>query len=320
MPHNPARAPSLNLPSPRRLLSSPWLSSSRWCPSCSPPPRHRRRPARPGPPSCSSTARSPGRRRGTRSPPRCARTATPRSPSPHPLGHRRRRRDGQGGPRRDPGPQGRRRPLVRRVRHLGRRHRARRRVGLVFTAAFCPMMATRSWASARGMPRPPSWRPVTSSSARTVSPPSRRRTSGTTSRRTSTRSSQRRWLPPDAHRPQHPVRALGPLAWRALPSWYAVSGADRVIDPALQRAMAARARAKASPSTTRVTPAASPTTPRASSSSSSRPRQAGDGHRAVRSIEGHEPVKRGTPPLSSWLASGGEPRRRGPEPTPVARS
>ena len=33
----------------------------------------------------------------------------------------------------------------------------------------------------------------------------------------------------------------GPPAWRELPSWYAVSGADRVIDPALQRAMASRA-------------------------------------------------------------------------------
>ena len=33
----------------------------------------------------------------------------------------------------------------------------------------------------------------------------------------------------------------GPPAWRDLPSWYAVSGADRVIDPALQRAMASRA-------------------------------------------------------------------------------
>lgn len=33
----------------------------------------------------------------------------------------------------------------------------------------------------------------------------------------------------------------GPPAWRDLPSWYAVSGADRVIDPALQRAMATRA-------------------------------------------------------------------------------
>ena len=33
----------------------------------------------------------------------------------------------------------------------------------------------------------------------------------------------------------------GPAAWRTVPSWYAVSGADRVIDPALQRSMAARA-------------------------------------------------------------------------------
>ncbi|WP_076263060.1 alpha/beta fold hydrolase [Intrasporangium flavum] len=33
----------------------------------------------------------------------------------------------------------------------------------------------------------------------------------------------------------------GPAAWRSIPSWYAVSGADRVIDPALQRFMAARA-------------------------------------------------------------------------------
>jgi pimeloyl-ACP methyl ester carboxylesterase len=33
----------------------------------------------------------------------------------------------------------------------------------------------------------------------------------------------------------------GPVAWRELPSWYAVSGADRVIDPALQRWMAQRA-------------------------------------------------------------------------------
>ncbi|WP_256793198.1 alpha/beta hydrolase [Terrabacter sp. Ter38] len=31
------------------------------------------------------------------------------------------------------------------------------------------------------------------------------------------------------------------VAWPAIPSWYAVSGADRVIDPALQRSMAARA-------------------------------------------------------------------------------
>jgi pimeloyl-ACP methyl ester carboxylesterase len=33
----------------------------------------------------------------------------------------------------------------------------------------------------------------------------------------------------------------GPVGWHAVPSWYAVSGADRIIDPALQRAMAARA-------------------------------------------------------------------------------
>jgi pimeloyl-ACP methyl ester carboxylesterase len=33
----------------------------------------------------------------------------------------------------------------------------------------------------------------------------------------------------------------GPVAWRNLPSWYAVSGADRIIDPASQRDMAARA-------------------------------------------------------------------------------
>lgn len=32
----------------------------------------------------------------------------------------------------------------------------------------------------------------------------------------------------------------GPVAWHALPSWYAVSGADRMIDPALQRALAQR--------------------------------------------------------------------------------
>jgi pimeloyl-ACP methyl ester carboxylesterase len=32
----------------------------------------------------------------------------------------------------------------------------------------------------------------------------------------------------------------GPAAWHNLPTWYAVSGADRMIDPALQRAMAAR--------------------------------------------------------------------------------
>jgi pimeloyl-ACP methyl ester carboxylesterase len=33
----------------------------------------------------------------------------------------------------------------------------------------------------------------------------------------------------------------GSVAWPAIPSWYAVSGADRVIDPALQRYMATRA-------------------------------------------------------------------------------
>lgn len=33
----------------------------------------------------------------------------------------------------------------------------------------------------------------------------------------------------------------GPVGWHDLPSWYAVSGSDRVIDPALQRAMATRA-------------------------------------------------------------------------------
>jgi pimeloyl-ACP methyl ester carboxylesterase len=33
----------------------------------------------------------------------------------------------------------------------------------------------------------------------------------------------------------------GPPAWATIPSWYAISGADRIIDPALQRAMAVRA-------------------------------------------------------------------------------
>ena len=32
----------------------------------------------------------------------------------------------------------------------------------------------------------------------------------------------------------------GPAGWHNLPTWYAVSGSDRMIDPALQRAMAAR--------------------------------------------------------------------------------
>jgi pimeloyl-ACP methyl ester carboxylesterase len=44
----------------------------------------------------------------------------------------------------------------------------------------------------------------------------------------------------------------GPAAWHALPSWYAVSGHDRAIDPALQRFMAGRAE-----STTVQFPAAS---------------------------------------------------------------
>jgi hypothetical protein len=37
------------------------------------------------------------------------------------------------------------------------------------------------------------------------------------------------------------VTPSGPGAWHALPSWYAVSGHDRAIDPALQRFMAQRA-------------------------------------------------------------------------------
>ncbi|HEV8647937.1 MAG TPA: alpha/beta hydrolase [Actinomycetes bacterium] len=46
---------------------------------------------------------------------------------------------------------------------------------------------------------------------------------------------------------QHPTSLAilgspsGPGAWHNLPSWYAVSGADRVIDPDLQRFMAQRA-------------------------------------------------------------------------------
>jgi pimeloyl-ACP methyl ester carboxylesterase len=36
------------------------------------------------------------------------------------------------------------------------------------------------------------------------------------------------------------VTPSGPVAWHSLPSWYAISGADRVVDPALQRAMAQR--------------------------------------------------------------------------------
>jgi hypothetical protein len=30
------------------------------------------------------------------------------------------------------------------------------------------------------------------------------------------------------------------VAWHSPPSWYAISGADRVVDPTLQRAMAQR--------------------------------------------------------------------------------
>jgi len=39
------------------------------------------------------------------------------------------------------------------------------------------------------------------------------------------------------------VTPLGPVAWHTLPSWYAVSGADRMIDPAEERFMAQRAQA-----------------------------------------------------------------------------
>ena len=37
------------------------------------------------------------------------------------------------------------------------------------------------------------------------------------------------------------VTPSGPAAWHTLPSWYAISGHDRAIDPALQRFMAQRA-------------------------------------------------------------------------------
>jgi len=37
------------------------------------------------------------------------------------------------------------------------------------------------------------------------------------------------------------VEGSGPVGWHAIPSWYAVSGLDFVIDPAAQRWMAARA-------------------------------------------------------------------------------
>jgi pimeloyl-ACP methyl ester carboxylesterase len=49
---------------------------------------------------------------------------------------------------------------------------------------------------------------------------------------------------------QHPTSLAilgstsGAGAWHSLPSWYAVSGADRVIDPALQQFMAQRAQAR----------------------------------------------------------------------------
>jgi pimeloyl-ACP methyl ester carboxylesterase len=36
----------------------------------------------------------------------------------------------------------------------------------------------------------------------------------------------------------------GPVAWRSMPSWYAVSGGDRMIDPAQERWMATRAGAQ----------------------------------------------------------------------------
>jgi pimeloyl-ACP methyl ester carboxylesterase len=54
-------------------------------------------------------------------------------------------------------------------------------------------------------------------------------------------------LAADLEAAQHPTSfailgsASGPGAWHDLPSWYAVSGADRVIDPDLQRFMAKRA-------------------------------------------------------------------------------
>ena len=37
------------------------------------------------------------------------------------------------------------------------------------------------------------------------------------------------------------VTPSGPGAWHTIPSWYAVSGHDRAIDPALERFMAQRA-------------------------------------------------------------------------------
>ena len=46
---------------------------------------------------------------------------------------------------------------------------------------------------------------------------------------------------PAPDEPGHPGSPSGPGAWHTLPSWYAVSAADRVIDPNLQRFMAQRA-------------------------------------------------------------------------------
>jgi hypothetical protein len=49
------------------------------------------------------------------------------------------------------------------------------------------------------------------------------------------------------NRAQRPINApilltpSGPVAWPSLPFWYAVSGADLMIDPAQQRWMAQRA-------------------------------------------------------------------------------
>jgi len=37
------------------------------------------------------------------------------------------------------------------------------------------------------------------------------------------------------------VTPSGPVGWHRIPSWYQVSGADRMIDPAEERFMAARA-------------------------------------------------------------------------------
>ena len=37
------------------------------------------------------------------------------------------------------------------------------------------------------------------------------------------------------------MRASGRVGWHTIPSWYQVSGADRMIDPAQERFMAARA-------------------------------------------------------------------------------